>query len=211
MIDYLPIALTTSRETIYSFRNIKKVFTQGIETDLGCRLGSNFSVSIGYQLLFAKDQAVVDKVDRGDEYWRDPITLQTQRLKSNEYFGLYNRSRHTGNFKVFYKNAKSGWEGSVRVIYRGKFGVGDVQGNIQGEIIPASDQNDNLILDEYDNFVPGYALVNLSLAKSIQSLRLQIGVDNLLDYTNPIFIPNLPGRLIYGSVSFSLFEKSKNQ
>ena len=26
LIDYLPIALTTSRETIYSFRNIKKVF-----------------------------------------------------------------------------------------------------------------------------------------------------------------------------------------
>jgi outer membrane receptor for ferrienterochelin and colicins len=211
LIDYLPIALTTSRETIYSFRNIKKVFTQGIETDLGCQLGSNFSTSIGYQLLYAKDQTVVDKVDRGDEYWRDPVTLQTQRLKPNEYFGLYNRSRHTGNFKVFYKNAKSGWEGSVRVIYRGKFGVGDVQGNIQGEIIPASDRNDNLILDGYDNFVPGYALVNLSVAKSIQRLRFQLGVDNLLDYTNPIFIPNLPGRLIYGSVSFSLFEKSKNQ
>jgi outer membrane receptor for ferrienterochelin and colicins len=211
LIDYLPIALTTSRETIYSFRNIKKVFTQGIETDLGCQLGSNFSMSIGYQLLYAKDQTVVDKVDRGDEYWRDPVTLQTQRLKPNEYFGLYNRSRHTGNFKVFYKNAKSGWEGSVRVIYRGKFGVGDVQGNIQGEIIPASDRNDNLILDGYDNFVPGYALVNLSVAKSIQRLRFQLGVDNLLDYTNPIFIPNLPGRLIYGSVSFSLFEKSKNQ
>ena len=205
LIDYLPIALTTSRETIYSFRNIKKVFTQGIETDLGCQLGSNFSTSIGYQLLYAKDQTVVDKVDRGDEYWRDPVTLQTQRLKPNEYFGLYNRSRHTGNFKVFYKNAKSGWEGSVRVIYRGKFGVGDVQGNIQGEIIPASDRNDNLILDGYDNFVPGYALVNLSVAKSIQRLRFQLGVDNLLDYTNPIFIPNLPGRLIYGSVSFSLF------
>ncbi|MFO0330732.1 MAG: hypothetical protein ACK514_05245, partial [Bacteroidota bacterium] len=59
--------------------------------------------------------------------------------------------------------------------------------------------------------VPGYALVNLSVAKTIQQVRLQLGVDNLFDYTNPIFISNLPGRLIYGSVSFSLFEKSKNQ
>jgi outer membrane receptor for ferrienterochelin and colicins len=210
-IDYLPIALTTSRETIYSFRNIKKIFTQGIETDLGFQIGSNFSASIGYQLLFAKDQAIEDKVERGDEYWRDPITLQTKRLKPDEYFGLYNRSRHTGNFKVFYKNVKSGWEGSVRVIFRGKFGIGDVQGNVQGEIIPISDRNNNLILDVYDSFVPGYALVNLSVAKQFDQLRLQFGIDNLFDYINPIFIPNLPGRLIYGSVSFSLFEKSKNQ
>jgi outer membrane receptor for ferrienterochelin and colicins len=63
----------------------------------------------------------------------------------------------------------------------------------------------------YDSFVPGYALVNLSVAKQFDQLRLQFGIDNLFDYINPIFIPNLPGRLIYGSVSFSLFEKSKNQ
>ncbi|MFN7602444.1 MAG: TonB-dependent receptor domain-containing protein, partial [Bacteroidota bacterium] len=138
-------------------------------------------------------------------------TLQTQRLTQGEYFGLYNRSRHTGNFKIFYKNQSSGWEGSLRVIYRGKFGVGDVQGNIQGQTIPSSDRNNNSILDSYDTFVPGYALVNLSVAKTIQQVRLQLGVDNLFDYTNPIFISNLPGRLIYGSVSFSLFEKSKNQ
>jgi outer membrane receptor for ferrienterochelin and colicins len=124
---------------------------------------------------------------------------------------LYNRSRHTGNFKVFYRDIKTGWEGSVRIIYRGKFGVGDVQGNIQGETIPASDRNNNSVLDMYDSFVPGYALVNLSVAKQFDQLRLQFGIDNLFDYINPIFIPNLPGRLIYGSVSFSLFEKSKNQ
>jgi outer membrane receptor for ferrienterochelin and colicins len=211
LIDYLPIAQTTSKEAIYSFRNIKKVYTQGIETDLGYQFIPNLSLSFGYQLLFAKDQSIVDKIDRGDEYWRDPTTLQTQRLSQSEYFGLYNRSRHTGNIKIFYKDLKNGLEGSLRVVYRGKFGVGDVQGNIQGEIIPTADRNSNSILDIYDNFVPGYALVNLSVAKTVQGLRFQAGVDNIFDYTNPIFIPNLLGRLIYGSISFSLFEKSKNQ
>lgn len=210
-IDYEPVARTTSKETIYTYRNVRKVFTQGIETDLAYQIIPNMSFSIGYQLLFAKDQSIVDDIDQGVKFWRDPNTLQTQRLNQSDYFGLYNRSRHTGNAKIFYKNLKTGWEGSARVIYRGKFGVGDVQGNIQGEIIPSSDRNNNNLLDVYDDFVPGYALVNLSVAKTIQGLRFQFGVDNLLDYTNPVFIPNLPGRLMYGSVSFSLFEKSKNQ
>jgi len=64
-------------------------------------------------------------------------------------------------------------------------------------------------LDVYDNFVPGYALVNLSAAKTIRnSLRLQVGVDNLFDYTEPVLIPNLPGRLYYASVSYSFNKKN---
>jgi outer membrane receptor for ferrienterochelin and colicins len=211
LIDIQPISLTTANQTIYSYRNIKRALTQGVETDLSYPITNQISLSVGYQLLYAKDRNVMDAIDRGEVFWRDPTTLQTQRLTQNEYFGLYNRSRHTGNFKVFYRDIKTGWEGSVRIIYRGKFGVGDVQGNIQGETIPASDRNNNSVLDMYDSFVPGYALVNLSVAKQFDQLRLQFGIDNLFDYINPIFIPNLPGRLIYGSVSFSLFEKSKNQ
>jgi outer membrane receptor for ferrienterochelin and colicins len=97
----------------------------------------------------------------------------------------------------------------VRIIYRGKYGIGDIRGNIQGEVIPPSDINNNSILDVYDNFVDDYAVVNISVAKSIKQLvRFQLGVDNLFDYTDPIVIPNLPGRLFYTSVSFSL---SKNK
>jgi len=211
LIDIQPVAVTTANQSIYSYRNIKRALTQGIETDITYQGIRNFSFFLGYQLLFAKDRDVTDAIDRGEVFWRDPATLQTQRLTQGEYFGLYNRSRHTGNFKIFYKNQSSGWEGSLRVIYRGKFGVGDVQGNIQGQTIPSSDRNNNSILDSYDTFVPGYALVNLSVAKTIQQVRLQLGVDNVFDYTNPIFISNLPGRLVYASVSFSLFEKSKTQ
>lgn len=211
-IDYQTVAVTTSRQQIISFKNLNKVFTQGLEADLSYQITSELTTSLGYQLLFAKDQSVVDSISLGKKFWRDPNTLQTQRLTQSEYFGLYNRSRHTGNIKVIYKSRSTGWEGSVRIIYRGKFGIGgDVQGNIQGQIIPSSDRNNNTVLDVYDSFVPGYPVVNLSIAKTIQQTRFQLGVDNLFDYTNPVFIPNLPGRLIYGSVSFSVFEKSKNK
>ena len=98
----------------------------------------------------------------------------------------------------------------MRVIYRGKFGIGDIRGNIQGEDIPTSDKNNNAILDVYDDFVSGYFLVNLSMAFRIEkNLRLQLGIDNLFNYTNPIYIPNLPGRLSYISISYQLSQKPK--
>jgi len=164
---------------------------------------------LGYQLLFAKDADVADKVANGEVYWRDPVTLVTRRLQSAEYFGLYNRSRHMGNFKIFFSDPVRGWEASARVIYRGPYGMGDIRGNIQGEVLPPSDINGNGILDVYDHFVSGYALVNLSVARTIQAgIRFQVGVDNLFDYTDPIYIPNIPGRLYYASIRYT-FQKKK--
>ena len=208
LIETQPVALTTANQTIYSYRNIRRVYTKGLEANINYSLTRKLSLSVGYQLLFAKDKDVVDQVERGDVYWRDPVTLVTQRLNPSEYFGLYNRSRHMGNVKLFYEDKEKRWNASLRVIYRGRYGVGDIRGNIQGEVIPPADINGNGILDTHDNFVEGYALVNLSVAKSLPSgFRLQLGVDNLFDYKNPIYIPNVAGRLIYGSLSYSFNSK----
>lgn len=208
LIETQAVAITTANQSIYSYRNIKRAFTQGLETNFTYPLLSKLSLSLGYQLLYAKDKDVAAQTRNGDVYYRDPVTLVTKRLKPSEYFGLYNRSRNMGNFKIFYNDKPRGIEASLRVIYRGKYGIGDIRGNIQGETIPPSDVNNNSILDVYDSFVPGYALVNVSVAKSIkQGLRFQAGVDNLFNHTEPLYIPNLPGRLIYGSIGYS-FSKS---
>jgi outer membrane receptor for ferrienterochelin and colicins len=208
LIETQAVAITTSGQSIYSYRNILRAYTQGLESNFTYPVGKHLNLSLGYQLLFAKDKDVAEAVQAGDVYWRDPNTLVTKRLKPGEYFGLYNRSRHMGNLKVFYSHKPSGWEGSVRVIYRGKYGVGDIRGNIQGEVIPPSDTNSNSILDVYDDFVNGYALVNISVAKTVKNaVRFQVGVDNLFDYTEPVLIPNLPGRLYYASVSYSFSKK----
>ncbi len=206
LIDTQIIATTTSNQSIYSYRNIQRAYTQGLELNLSYPVVRKLNASIGYQLLYAKDKDVENNIERGGDlgYYRNPETLQVSRLKSSEYFGLYNRSRHQGNFKLFYLDKQTGWEGSVRVIYRGKFGIGGIRGNIQGEVVPSSDRDNNGILDSYDNFVQGYALVNLSIAKVIQQgIRIQVGVDNLFNYTEPIYIPNLPGRLVYCSLNFT--------
>ena len=209
LIETQAVAVTTTGQSIYSYRNILRAFTQGVESNFSYPVAKYLSLSVGYQLLFAKDKDIAEAVKAGYMYWRDPITLATKRLKPGEYFGLYNRSRNMGNIKLFYDHKPSGWEGSLRVIYRGKYGIGDIRGNIQGEIIPPSDRNSNSILDKYDDFVSGYALVNISVAKTInQTIRVQLGVDNVFDHTEPVTIPNLPGRLFYTSVSYSFSKKN---
>jgi outer membrane receptor for ferrienterochelin and colicins len=209
LIETQAVAITTSGQSIYSYRNVLRAYTQGLESNFSYPVARYLNLSVGYQLLYAKDKDVVEDVKAGEVYWRDPNTLVTKQLKPGEYFGLYNRSRHMGNAKLFYDHKPSGWEGSLRVIYRGKYGIGDIRGNIQGEVIPPSDTNSNSILDVYDEFVKGYALVNISVAKTIKnSVRFQLGVDNLFNYTEPVLIPNLPGRLYYGSVSYSFSKKN---
>ena len=208
LIETQAVATTTSGQSIYSYRNILRAFTQGIELNTSYPLFKRVTLSAGYQLLYAKEKDVAQSVRDGEVYYRDPTTLITKRLKSSEYFGLYNRSRHQGNVKLFYSLPKQQLEASIRVIYRGKFGIGDIRGNIQGETIPPSDRNSNSILDQYDDFVDGYFLMNVSVSKVIaKSIRLQGGVDNLFDRTEPIAIPNLPGRLWYASVNYTFSKK----
>ena len=210
LIDTQIIATTTSNQSIYSYLNIQRAYTQGIELNISYPLLRKINASLGYQLLYAKDKDVENNIKSGGDlsYYRDPNTLVVGQLKPSDYFGLYNRSRHQGNFKLFYNDKKTGWEGSLRVIYRGKFGIGGIRGNIQGEVVPSSDRDNNGILDTYDDFIKGYALVNLSVAKNFQKqVRVQLGVDNLFNYTEPIYIPNLPGRLMYASISFTFNNK----
>lgn len=208
LIETQAVAMTTSGQNIFSYRNIQRAYTSGLESNFSYPLTSNLKLSVGYQLLYAKDKDVAKAVKDGEVYYRDPNTLITKRLKPSEYYGLYNRSRHTGNIKLFYYNQAHGLEASVRAIYRGKYGIGDIRGSIQGETIPPSDVNSNAILDTHDNFISGYTLINLSVAKTVKkNIRFQLGVDNLFNHTEPLYIPNLPGRLIYGSVSYAF---SKN-
>ncbi len=204
LIDYREVAKTIQNKVIYSFFNITQAITKGLETDVSYSINPKLTVSIGYQLLYAIDQKSIDQIESGTVFRRDPVTLNTSRLKTSEYFGLYNRSRHTGNFKLFYNDSKKGLEGSLRMIFRGKFGIRGIDGNIQGQAAPSSDINGNELLDDYDLFASGYALVNLSIARTINNIRLQVGIDNLFGYTDPVYLPNIPGRYTYLSIGYTL-------
>jgi outer membrane receptor for ferrienterochelin and colicins len=191
LIETAAVALKANGQSVYSYRNVTRAYTQGLEADARYLLTPHLTLSGGYQLLFAKDKTLVDQLEAGEVFRKDQQTQETERVQPQDYGGLYNRSRHSLNLKVFYENQQMGWSASARGIYRGRYGFGDLNGNA--------------ILDADQEYVPGYWLVNLAAAKTFrQRLTVQAGLDNLLDYTNPTYISTLPGRLYYASVTLEL-------
>ena len=88
------------------------------------------------------------------------------------------------NLNINYNQTKWKTKTSVRIIYRGKYG--------------SFDTNSNSYLDDYDIFINDYLLVNFSIIKQIyEHYKIQVGIDNILDYKDVDNISNLPGRKIY--------------
>lgn len=197
LIDTRTIAMKTNGQPLYSYYNIHKVYTEGMEADASLPLfNKRLVISAGYQFLLAKDKQVVKDIRNGKAFIRDPETLETRKLGMAEYGGLFNRSRHIFNVKAFY--AYHGWSVNTRVVYRGRFGFADMNG-------------DN-ILDTDNEYAPGYALCNLDVGKSFWSdkLTLQAGVKDLFNYKDPEHLPYVPGRTWYVSAAIHLFKSNQH-
>lgn len=189
LIDTRAIAQRTNGQNVFSYFNIDKIFTYGLELNGTYKMNSNFSISSGYQYLITKDQTIVDKIERGEIFARDPITLSSFRLKASDYFGLYNRSKHTANIKLNYHIPSIETSINARVFYRSKYGI--------------FDSNNNAILDKYDEFVKGYFLTNLTINKDFKyRFSAQLGVNNLFDYKDERNIPNVSGRQLFTRIQY---------
>lgn len=190
LIENQLVAIMTNGQSIFSYRNLNNIFTQGAETDLSYPLSKHLHVSVGYQFLEAKDKRVLRQIEEGKLFRRDPETLATVRLKRSDYGGLFGRSRHMANLKLFYQNTEKGLSANIRGVFRGKYGLGD--------------RNGNLILDQENEYVNGFWTWNVSVSKSFwkDHLSLQAGCDNLLNVTDAQNLPGLPGRLLWISLRF---------
>jgi outer membrane receptor for ferrienterochelin and colicins len=191
LIDTKPVARKTNGQYVYSYYNVARVFTQGVETEISYRPSSDLMISMGYQLLIAKDKQVVEDVEAGKVYARDPETNATRRVEKEDYGGLFNRSRHMLNARIFYEKMPKGWSATARFIYRGRYGFADA--------------NNNGILDDEREYVNGYLTCNMSVAKTLKKmLTIQVGCDNLFNYTDSQYITSLPGRILWVSLSLTL-------
>lgn len=194
LIQTQAVARKTNGQSVFSYFNLEEVFTQGIETDINFAASKMLCFSTGYQYLIAKDKSVIDDLWKGEVFARDPETQATYRVNESDYGGLFNRSRHMLNAKVFYDHSEKGWSASMRGIYRGRYGFGD--------------RNGNAILDADNEYVNGFLTLNVSASKTFNNfLKVQVGCDNLFDYTDPEFITALPGRLLWTSVTASFARK----
>ncbi|MDX5482791.1 MAG: TonB-dependent receptor, partial [Hymenobacteraceae bacterium] len=190
LIETAPVARKTNGQNVYSYFNVANVYTQGAELQLDIRPMPQLSFSLGYQYLDAQDADVRDRIERGEVYKRNQATQEVKRVKLSDYGGLFNRSRHSGNVKLFYTSQPHGFTGAIRGIYRGRFGFGDLNGN--------------QILDTDREYAPAYFTWNLSTTKQVlQYLVLEAGVNNLFNTTTP-YEPSLTGRTFYTGITFKI-------
>lgn len=191
LIDSRAVALTTNSQTIFSYVNINRVFTYGTELNAQYNITNALRIQGGYQYLIAKDPDVISKIKHGEVFARDRNTLESFQLKRSDYFGLFNRSRHMANIKLYYTVPVWKTDVALRAVYRSKYGL--------------TDSNDSQgVLDKYDTFVKGYVLLHASATQPVgKHFLLQGGANNLLNYTDPVNISNLPGRIAYLKLQYN--------
>ena len=190
LIDTRAVAQKTNGQNVFSYFNTDEIFTYGVEFNASYTVTPNFKMSFGYQYLIAKDKTVVNAISNGTIYARDLQTLESYKIKQSDYFGLFNRSKHTANIKLLYQIPVWNTDLNLRVFYRSKYGL--------------FDSNSNQILDDYDTFVREYLITNLSISKKINDkFSVQVGANNLFNFTNPTEISTIAGRQIFSRIQFN--------
>ncbi|HLW20573.1 MAG TPA: hypothetical protein VKX33_09625, partial [Cyclobacteriaceae bacterium] len=164
------------------------------ELDINWRILDGLQLSTGYSFLDTRDLDVLDRIDNGELYKRD-ASNRTQVVTRSDYGGLLNRSRHSGHVKVNYYEKLTGVDVAVRGIYRGRFGFGDINGN--------------LILDDDMEYSKGLMVWNLTLSKTLDNgIRLEAGGRNLLNSLN-FHDPTNAGRLLFVGMQSNLHQLLK--
>ncbi len=188
LIETAPVVRKTNGQNVFSYFNFDEVITQGLEIDVEHRPLKQLTIQLGYQFLYTRDKEKYDELKAGNIFGRDETG--TFRLSTSNYKGLFNRSNHSGNIKLFYHNDNYDFDIAVRGIYKGAFGVADL--------------NANGIYDEFDLTAKANILWNLTVQKHFQNnMMLEVGTQNLLDTKNE-FVPTNPGRILFVGFAYSL-------
>jgi outer membrane receptor for ferrienterochelin and colicins len=189
LIETLPVAAKPNGQNIFSYTNLNRIFTRGVNAEVRYSFTENLSGSVGYQFLDARDRNVLKQLDAGRLFTRKNGI--DRRLTRSDYGGLFNRSRHSGVLRLTYREPESGLTIALRGIYRSRYGFGDLNGN--------------LILDDEREYVRGYSTWNVTVSRPVsERFDAQFGIRNAFGITNPEFIPSLSGRLYFAGLSVSI-------
>ncbi len=195
LINTEQVGIKTNGAQLFSYINIGRAYTTGLEAAFQWTPLAGMKISAGYQLLYAKDRAVIDSIKTHSSEYALVRTGSGIRVSTaGDYFGLPGRSRHMANAQVFYSYRPWGLGLSVRGTYRSRYGFMDTDGNG--------------FIDPYDVFVKGYFLLYASLQKKLLSdrLTLELTVDNITNYTDYL-MPAQPGRMFFGGLSWRFFKQ----
>ncbi len=187
LIETRPVAVKHSGQQVFTYFNLSRVYTQGIEASLELRLLPPISMQIGYQFLDTADRDVLDRIDAGEIFTR--VNGRDRRMTRGDYGGLMQRSRHQGTVQLLYSAESLGLTAMLSARMRSRYGF--------------SDQNGNGVLDIDSEYVDGFGIWNFALTKDFGRFSLRAGLDNLTG-VRPDYVPALSGRRWYGGAEFRL-------
>ncbi|MBN8573666.1 MAG: TonB-dependent receptor [Candidatus Kapabacteria bacterium] len=212
LIDFVQVG-NAGDQAVYSYRNIKRARTQGIESNIksGLLFSHNQSItfSAGYQYLIADDLDIMEIFEKRLTYLS--TNGQEIRLNPKEYGGLWFRSAHSGVVRLQYTKGTEltdGWSANIRAQFVGRFG--DQQKNVNGAFpfAPAGSSFSIAVLDNENEYAHGYTLLNSSAYYRfvfentwLSSIMLSAGVNNLLNAMDLVSVPGLVGRQFFANVT----------
>ena len=182
LIDVRQVATRIDGSQLFSYLNVNRAFTHGLETSFQWQVHKNWSINSGYQLLVTGDKEEWERIRLGKEYVRE-TNGSSRVMNKSDYIGLANRSKHQGQLKIKYEDNKARYI-FMRLLYRSRWTVANSNGNGVHDI-----------QDEYANgFVQVHVAGGLPINKIIS---FQAGIDNLLNYQDIFYLPNLAGRTVF--------------
>jgi len=188
LIETLPIAIKTNGMQVFSYVNLSRIVTQGVNAEMRWRPSTSTRVSIGYQLLDTRDLDVIEGIDEGEYFGRK--NGRDFRLSRSDYGGLFGRSRHTASLQLSTDIPRSSADIQIRGAFKSRYGYGD--------------QNGNLILDADQEYVGGHTLWNVTVNQPLSGFaHMQIGLVNALDHVNADRIPSLSGRQVFAALTLT--------
>lgn len=194
LIEVQQVGAYITGAQIYSYLNIGRAFTTGLELEAKHQFSNSFSISAAYQYLQTGDKDQIAQIKSGTVYTRDANGL-SRKLNLIEYVGLPNNSKHKAQLKINYSNP-NGFFWNLRALYRSKWAVNNTNGNE--------------VYDDGDSFAKGYIALHIAIGKDYDNgIGFQFGSDNMLNYIDPTNLPNLPGRTFFTTLKYQIPQKHK--
>ena len=191
LIETQPVAQKTNGQSVFGYFNLARVYTRGLDAAVTARPATGVEIVGSYQVLQARDRETVDALGTGTVFGRDADGREV-RLSLGDYGGLFGRSPHAATLRATFVRGDA--SASVRGRWRSRYGYRDLDGNG--------------LANRDDEFVAGYAVLDLTLTRSWATpagrLQAQVGAENLLDTTRAALVPSMPGRTVFALLGLQL-------
>lgn len=198
MIDSRPIAVQTDGAQIFSYLNVNRALTAGWENRLRFS-HQKISVSLGGQYLWCGRPDELRRIRSGTVYTRTDDG-RSRLLTARDYRGLPFRSTWQGQLVVTYHPKPNDFFVRWQSTYRSSWITADTDGNG--------------MFNQQDLSAPALTTSRLGMGRSWRNKHqssvsnmweCQLGVDNLFNYQNSFFLPNLMPRSAFVQISIKFF------